>query len=248
MYFSKKVTLVLPTYKEKNSIRKSIIDFYDLVNERGKRLVDEILVVNNNAEEGTSQEIKKTKAIEIFEKTQGYGAAIQCGLKKATGDLIVICEPDDTFVAKDIFKLLSFSEDIDIVYGSRTIKNFIWSGANMGAFLRWGNWAVAKMMEVFFNTNYLSDVGCTFRLIKKKALKKMLPKFEVKSNFFGPEMMVMGFQMKLKCVQVPVNYKSRIGESTATGSFKKAFSLGMQMIFLIIAMRLGFKRLLLKLI
>ena len=28
---------------------------------------------------------------------------------------------------------------------------FIWHGANMGLFLRWGNWAVAKMMEFLFN-------------------------------------------------------------------------------------------------
>ena len=49
--------------------------------------------------------------------------------------------------------------------GSRTVSNFIWDGANMGWFLQWGNWAVAKFLEVLFNTSYLSDVGCTFRVI-----------------------------------------------------------------------------------
>ena len=51
--------------------------------------------------------------------------------------------------------------------GSRTVSNFIWDGANMGWFLQWGNWAVAKTIEVLFNTSYLSDVGCTFRVISR---------------------------------------------------------------------------------
>ena len=63
----------------------------------------------------------------------------------------------------------------------------------MGRFLKWGNWFVAKMLEVLFNTNYLSDVGCTYRLIRRDALKKLLPVLAVKSNFFGPEMMVRGY-------------------------------------------------------
>ena len=36
-----------------------------------------------------------------------------------------------------------------------------------------------------------SDVGCTFRLVKKNALDKMSPYFRIKSNFFGPEMMLL---------------------------------------------------------
>ena len=33
--------------------------------------------------------------------------------------------------------------------------------------LRWGNWAVAKLIEVLLNTSHLSDVGCTYRLLKR---------------------------------------------------------------------------------
>lgn len=237
MYYSKSVSVVLPTYREKKSIKKVINDFYNLRNGQKKRLVDEIVVVNNNAEEGTSREIESSKAKEVFEHVQGYGSAIQHGLKVANGDLIVICEPDDTFLAGDIYKFLSFSDDVDIVYGSRTIKSFIWSGAKMGFFLRWGNWFVAKMIEILFDTNYLSDVGCTYRLVKKDVAKKMLPRFNIKSNFFSPEMIVLGFQMHYKCVQIPVNYKVRIGESTITSNFKNSFMIGFKMILLILAMR-----------
>ena len=98
---------------------------------------------------------------------QGYGAAIRRGLVEADIDLICVCEPDGTFKPEDLIKLLPFTPDATVV-GSRTVSNFIWTGANMGRFLQWGNWAVAKIIELLFNTSYLSDVGCTFRVISRE--------------------------------------------------------------------------------
>jgi glycosyltransferase involved in cell wall biosynthesis len=242
MYKGRRVSLVLPTYNEKDSIRKVIQDFEEL------RVVDEILVINNNAAEGTSEEVRHTSAVEIHESVQGYGSAIQRGFSEATGDLIVVCEPDDTFLARDLTKFLAYSEDVDIVYGSRTVKTFIWERANMGLLLRWGNWMVAKLLEALFNTNYLSDVGCTYRLIRREALVEMLPTFRVRSNFFGPEMMVRGYRMGLRCLQIPVNYKDRVGKSSVTGDLKKAIGLGIRMVILIIAMRFSLERWLLKIL
>ena len=133
MYNGKTISVIFPTYNEKDSIRKVVDDFDAL------GIVDELIVINNNATEGTSEEVAKTNAVEYHEPHQGYGAAIRCGFDKATGDLIVVCEPDDTFLADDIYKLLSYSADVGIVYGSRTVSEFIWKGANMGRFLQVGN-------------------------------------------------------------------------------------------------------------
>lgn len=223
-----KISVILPTYNEKDSIKKVIKDFEAL------GIIDEIIVINNNAKEGTSEEVMTTSAIEIFESVPGYGSAIQRGFKEATGDLIFVCEPDDTFVAEDVHKFLSYIGDVDVVYGSRTIKNFIGKGANMGHFLKNGNWFVAKMMQVLYRTNSLSDVGCTFRLIKKPALKKIQSSFRVKSGFFGPEMMLLTNHFNIPSVQIPIKYQARVGESSYTGDFKKAFILGMKMIWFII--------------
>ncbi len=240
MYEKYKLSVVLPTFREKDSIKKVIRDFENL------GIVDEIIVINNNAEEGTSEEVCETSAIEIAEFKQGYGNAMVRGFREATGDLVVVCEPDDTFLAKDIFKLLAYANDVDIVFGSRTYKELIWSGANMKWFLRVGNWAVAKMLQVFFNTNTLTDVGCTYRLVHRHAMLKLLPEFKVTSNFFGPEMMIYGYRNKFKCIQIPVVYKERVGKSSVTGSFKAAFVLGIQMIFMILLIRTKLDRYLLK--
>ena len=228
----KEISLILPTFNEKNSIRKVIDNFSKL------ELFKEILVINNNAIEGTSEEINKTNAIEIFEKKQGYGSAILRGFYESKGDLIVVCEPDDTFIEKDIYKLLAYSDSFDVVYGSRTMNDMIWDGANMGWFLRFGNWSVAKLLQILFNTCSLTDVGCTYRLVKRSSMLKILKKSKVLSNFFGPEMMLISILLNLKIIQIPINYRERVGISSVTGSFKKAFILGLQMILLILKFRI----------
>ncbi len=227
MYRGKRVTVVLPTYFERDSIRASIEDF------EATGVVDEIIVVNNNAAEGTSEEVAPTSAIEVHEPTQGYGAAIRRGFREATGDLICVCEPDGTFTAEDIFKLLAYAQDIDVVYGSRTVGEFIWQGANMGFVLRFGNWGVAKLMEVLFNTNSLSDVGCTYRVVRREALELLQPHFTIDGNFFGPEMMCLSVLADLRIVQIPVNYRERVGSSSVTGDLPTAIKLGLRMIVLI---------------
>ena len=229
---SKKISLILPTYNELDSIKKVINKF------SGLKIFFEIIVINNNASIGTSDEIAQTDAVEIHEKKQGYGSAILRGFYESKGDLIVVCEPDDTFVEEDIYKLLAYSDSFDVVYGSRTMNDMIWDGANMGWFLRFGNWSVAKLLQILFNTCSLTDVGCTYRLVKRSSMLKILQKSKVLSNFFGPEMMLISILLNLKIIQIPINYRERVGISSVTGSFKKAFILGIQMILLILKFRI----------
>lgn len=231
MWCGKRVSLVLPTYNEKDSIRASIEEFH------ATGVIDEILVVNNNAAPGTSEEVAKTCAREIFEPVQGYGAAMRCGFRHATGDRILVAEPDATFRGHDVRKMLAYSEDFEVVFGSRTVKELIWEGANMGLFLKWGNYAVAKLMEFLFNTTSLTDVGCTMRCIHRSTLRELEPFFTVDGSFFGPEMMVIAILKQKRMIQIPVNYTKRVGTSSVTGNTRVAVQLGLQMIGLILRYR-----------
>jgi glycosyltransferase involved in cell wall biosynthesis len=161
MWNGKTVSVVLMTYAERDSIREVIDGFL------ATGLADEVLVVDNNAEPGTREEVAKTSARLVEEPRQGYGFATRRGLMDATGDLIVLAEPDGTFLPEDLVKLLAYSNECEVVFGTRTTRELIWVGANMSFFLRWGNWAVAKLIEVLFNTSHLSDVGCTYRLLRR---------------------------------------------------------------------------------
>ena len=232
MWRDRTVSVILPTYNEKDSIRQCIEDFFAC------DVVDEVLVVNNNAAPGTDAEVARTRARQVFETRQGYGFAIQRGFAEASGDLIVVCEPDATFLPRDVYKLLAYADDFEVVYGSRTARMFIWRGANMGWFLRWGNWAVAKLMEFLFNATNLTDVGCTMRLVHRRALERIQPHFTIGGSAFGPEMMLLSLNMGLKVIQIPVNYLPRVGESSVTGDLRKAFVLGLTMIGLVLRFRL----------
>jgi hypothetical protein len=221
------VSVILPTYNEKDSIRAVIDGFFDT------GLVDEVLVINNNAVEGTSEAVAGSGATEIFEPRQGYGAAIRRGLAEARHECIVVCEPDGTFLPRDIEKLLAYSEDFDAVYGSRTSQQLVWRGANMGTFLRWGNWFVAKYLEFLYNATSLTDVGCTMRLVRRDTARELYGRFRIDGNQFGPEMMIETLRAGCRVIQVPVNYMPRVGVSAVTGDPRKAFILGLEMIWLI---------------
>jgi len=233
MFLDQRVSLVLPTYNEKDSLR-GVIDAFDSLG-----IVDEIIVVNNNAVDGTTEVIKKTNATEVYERVQGYGSAVLRGLRESSGELIAVCEPDATFVEVDLLKLLEYSRDYDVVFGSRTTSDLIWAGANMGRLLRLGNWAVAKLMEVLFDGPSLSDVGCTFRIANRTAVEHVLATCRVKGNYFSPEMMIAVVRdRRFKVVQIPVNYRARLGTSTITGEIGGAIRLGLQMIILILVKRM----------
>lgn len=232
MWNGRTVSVVFGTYAEKDSIRGVIDAFFET------GVVDEVVVVNNNAEPGTTEEVEKTGARQVFETKQGYGHAYQRGLAEATGDLLILCEPDGTFLARDALKLLAFADDCDAVFGTRTTRELIWEDANMGTFLKWGNWAVAKLVEVLFNTSHLSDVGCTYRLLTRETLEKIQPHFSVGGSHFGPELMLLVIASGARLVEVPVNYLPRVGTSSVTGDPVKAVKLGLQMIAYIVAFRL----------
>ncbi len=231
MWNGKEVSVVLMTYAERDSIRDVIERFF------ATGLVDEVLVVDNNAQAGTAEEVARTKARLVREPRQGYGHATRRGLLEARGELIVLAEPDGTFRPEDIHKLLVYSSECDVVFGTRTTRELIWAEANMESFLRWGNWAVAKLIEVLYNTSHLSDVGCTYRLLHAPTAKEIASKMTVGGSHAGAEIMLLAIISGARFVEVPVNYLPRVGVSAVTGSPLKAVAVGLRMIALTLSMR-----------
>jgi glycosyltransferase involved in cell wall biosynthesis len=225
------ISLVLPTYREKNSIRQVVLDFQKFSQ------IKEIIVVDNNAESGTREQVADLGILVINEPIQGYGSAIKTGVRSSKFEYVCICEPDGTFNPSDLNKLISYSSESDFIVGTRTNTILVWSGANMGLFLRWGNWFVAKLTELLFNTTYLSDVGCTFRLVKKDKALEIFEHSKSNGSIFGFQMLLEALIHGCKVIQIPVNYHSRIGESSVTGSKLKAFVLGVTMMSYLIKRR-----------
>jgi glycosyltransferase involved in cell wall biosynthesis len=231
MYGDKTVTVVLPAYNEEQYIRAAVEDF----DRTG--VVDEIIVVDNNSRDRTADEARKTSARVVQEPAQGYGHALRRGLREATGDLVILAEPDGTFVGRDVLKLLAYSDDFDMVCGTRTTRELVWEQANMGWFLRIGNWVVAKMLQFLHDGPSLSDCGCTLRLTPRRALQQIQDELTVGASHFLPEMVILGLRKNLSIIEVPVNYRGRVGESKITGNLKGTLRTGFRMIVLILRYR-----------
>jgi glycosyltransferase involved in cell wall biosynthesis len=232
MWRGKKVSVIFPTFNEKDSIRESIDDFFACEH------VDEIVVVDNNAAAGTDGEVRKTRARLVHEPQQGYGHAIWRGLAEATGDLLIIAEPDGTFSGNDVYKLLAYSDDVPVVFGTRTSREFVWEGANMGFLIKAGNWALGKLIEFLFNTTILTDVGCSMRLLRRDAYQKIAPQFSVGGSAFGPQLMLLTILNGIAFTEIPVNYKKRVGVSSVTGNKFRAALLGLEMTLMVLRYRL----------
>src|SRR5215470_2546350 len=223
-----RVSVVFPAYNEEAGIAQAVADFGEL------EAVDEVLVVDNNSRDATASRATAAGARVVRERRQGYGHALRRGLAEAQGEYVVLAEPDGTFMGKDVLKLLAYADDFDLVLGTRTTRELIWHGANMGWQLRWGNWLVAKLTQVIFDGPSLSDCGCTLRLVRRSAAARLLPRFTVGGSHFLPEMVCLALLEGMRVVEVPVNYRVRVGESKITGSMSTAFGVGLRMIALIL--------------
>jgi glycosyltransferase involved in cell wall biosynthesis len=231
MHFGQTVSVVFPAYDEEEGIAQAVTTFLAI------EPVDEVVVVDNNSKDRTAQLAAEAGARVVREQRQGYGNALRRGLAEANGDLVVMAEPDGTFRADDVYKLLAYAGDAELVLGTRTTREMIWEQANMGVALRWGNWLVAKLLEILFDTPAITDVGCTMRLIHKGPLERFRERLTVGSSHFLPEMVILARMTGTSMLEIPVNYRSRTGSSKITGSLRTTMSVGANMVLLILRYR-----------
>ena len=234
MWHGKSITVVWPAYNEEEGIQLAVESFLAIKDTAGNRISDVVLVVDNNSKDKTASLAKAAGGLVVTETKQGYGNALMRGIREAKTDLVILCEPDGTFVAKDIFKLLAYSEDFPIVCGTRTTRELIWAQANMGWFLRIGNVVVAKLLQVLYGTCSLSDCGCTFRLMSREAVTAISPRLHVGKSHFLSNVIIAARHAGLSMIEIPLSYRGRLGESKITGNLSGVFSTGFAMISLMI--------------
>ena len=206
MYQNKTLSLVLPAYNE----GLNISNFINAV--KKLNVVDQIIGVNNNSKDNTEQEIKKNNIVYLNADKQGFGAAVKEGLKNCKTDLILICEPDGSFEANDILKLLNLINDYDAVFTSRTssMKNY---------YLKYGNILYAKILSLVFRGPKLSDVGSSLRLFKKVHLEKFINTLKSDGPELQIELTINFFRQKINIIEIDINYLDRLGASNYTVNF-----------------------------
>ncbi|MBN1868959.1 MAG: glycosyltransferase family 2 protein [Candidatus Omnitrophica bacterium] len=229
MFNGKTVSVVMPAYNEEKGVGEMVKEF------KQSAYVDEVIVVDNNSNDQTAAIAERAGARVVKELKRGYGHACKRALLEAKGENIVLCESDCSFSPKDLLKFLAYSDDFDLIMGTRTSRELIAKSANMYYFMKWGNWFVAKLLQVLYNGPALTDMGCTYRLIKRGALKKIKNHLYVGGSAFLANMTTVALKKSISTIEISVHYKGRKGISKITGSFFKAVIVALSMVGIIFA-------------
>jgi hypothetical protein len=200
-----RISVVIPAFDEESSIGAVVSDFLPAA--------DEVLVVDNASTDATAAVAREGGARVETVSVRGYGDAITVGLDRARGDILVVVEADHSFRASDLGKLLEYLKSADMVIGTRTTRQLIEQGSNMGALLRWGNVAMGKLVELLWWSQEprLTDVGCTYRALWRETWEAIRGQLEAGGPEFSPEMMIEVLRAKKRLIEIPVSYHPRAG-------------------------------------
>ncbi|MTI39964.1 glycosyltransferase family 2 protein [Fulvivirga lutimaris] len=223
-----RVNVIIPAFNEENGVGS-------VIKEIPKGLVEEVIVVNNASTDQTETEAVKAGATVLKEEVKGYGRACLKGMhyisvKEVKPDIVVFIDADHSDYPEEMSDLLKpiIDDDVDFVIGSRALGKKE-SGA-MTPQQVFGNWLATSLMRLFYNVKF-TDLG-PFRAIKYEKL--MALDMQDKTYGWTVEMQLKAAKMKMKCVEVPVNYRKRIGFSKISGTVKGTILAGYKIIWTIL--------------
>lgn len=230
-----KLAVVLTAYNDEASIGPAVDEFKDLPQ------VEAVIVVDNNSRDRTDPVARTHGATVVRETRQGYGYACIGGLTYALdhtdADAIVLCEGDLTFYGDDLGKFVPYLADCDLVVGTRNTRTLTREGSQMNWFMAWGNLYLAILIRLnywnwaFLGRVQLTDVGCTYRVIRRDALNRIISKLTVGAHHFSPHMILVALRERLAVTEVPIKFRQRVGVSKgAGGNVWRALWVGLVMI------------------
>ncbi len=199
------ISMVIPVYNERDNLVPLTGKILDVL--KGKIDTFEIIYIDDGSNDGSS-EILNELALQFdvikvyhFTKNNGQTAAFAAGFAKATGKLVVAMDADLQVDPEDIFKLIPYSKDYDVVCGIRTKREDGWIkkiSSKIGNGIR--NWLTHES---------ISDTGCPLKLFKNEVVKSFYL-FEGMHRFLPTLAKMNGFTV----IEVPVaHYPRRYGHS-----------------------------------
>lgn len=224
MFDGNRIGVIIPAYNEEQSIGlvlKSIPSF-----------VDDIVVVNNGSTDSTLERAREAGATVLDEPRRGYGFACLKGIDYLThqhADIIVFLDGDFSDYPGELPLLLKpiVESECDLVIGSRMLGK-----REPGALLPqaiFGNWLASTLIRWFWGTHF-TDLG-PFRAIRAESLRRL----GMSDPTYGwtVEMQIKAAKLNMKCTEVPVRYRKRIGTSKVTGTLSGTFNASVKILFTI---------------
>ena len=207
------VGAVTPAQNEEDNIVPVVEGLIALQNESGHRLVDDIVVCDNNSNDATAERARGAGARVVSQPKPGYGIACLTAIAALNPvDIVLFVDGDQAFDLKQAKYLLeAIADGADLVIGSRVLGRKEPGALSLPQIS--GNRVAALMIRLLWR-QHATDLG-PFRAITAKALAEL----QMRDETFGwtIEMQIKAILLKMKVVEVPVDTlrrkhgKSKIG-------------------------------------
>lgn len=209
-----KIYVIIPAFNEENGVGQ-------VLSEIPNELVTEVVVVNNASTDDTERIAKEGGATVLREPISGYGRACLKGIDylkniSMSPDVVVFLDADHSDYPEEMKKLVApiLQNEADLVIGSRALGQK--EAGAMTPQQIFGNWLATRLLKLFYGVKF-TDLG-PFRAVRFSSLLKM--DMQDKTYGWTVEMQLKAAKMKMRCLEVPVRYRKRIGFSKISGTLK----------------------------
>ena len=215
MFENARIAVVIPALNEEASIGQVIEAIPDWV--------DDIVVADNGSTDRTAAVATSAGARVVDEPRKGYGQACLTALAALHAcEIVVFVDGDLSDYPEQMDRLVTpiARNEADMVIGSR-VRGRRERGA-LTPQARFGNWLSCRLIRLFWNVTY-TDLG-PFRAIRMSCLQRL--RMQDRDYGWTVEMQVKAAQVGLRAIEVPVDYRKRIGQSKVSGTIKGVVSAG----------------------
>jgi glycosyltransferase involved in cell wall biosynthesis len=201
------VSVVIPCLNEAENIEACVRRALEVLDEH--QIDGEVVVADNDSEDGSAELAEAAGARVIREPRRGYGSAYLAGFSAARGRYIVMADADLTYDFEEIPRFLEHLEaGADLVMGDRMDQ--IQPGAMPWLHRYVGNPILSGTLNLFFRTG-VRDAHCGMRAVRRSVLPQL--DLHATGMEFASEMVVRAAKEKLDIRQFPIEYHPRGGDS-----------------------------------
>lgn len=202
MYNNNKISCVIPCYNEEAGLK--------IIFHNKPSCVDEVVIVDNNSTDNTSEVASKNGAVVVYENRRGYGQAYKAGLPRASGDIVITLDGDGSYSMLEIEKILEYFNvhNLDFLVGCRYP---LINKSSQPFINRIANSIFSWMIRAIFGIN-LADSQSGMMVFKKNILDKIM--VNNVGMGFSQEIKIKAFLNKgIKCGSCRILYIPRVGKS-----------------------------------
>ena len=166
----------------------------------------EVIVVDDGSSDGTGERAREAGAIVVRHPyNKGNGAAVKSGIRRATGEAILVVDGDGQHRAADGARLVSHLDEYELVVGARSASTQATTGRRLGN-------AVLNRLATYLTDREIPDLTSGFRAARRDCMLEFL--HLLPNGFSTPTTTTLAFIKAGYSVRFePIDAEQRVGKS-----------------------------------